>query len=247
MSLFPDVSNSGVLPRTMCFRERDGDAPLCFFLFQIQAIENVGECCWEGNMWLQYPFLSVPHLKGNFCNLLGSFSVSPCATCLWKLAKNVSAYAGFAVSFEICPAPTGAEILKNPSPLLGRCGLESIGRCAQVRLPWGWAAACKPCQRLKAHSLAGSGSWQKDWGRFPAPKPCAAPSQHGHAPDCWQAALPFCLRPLSMCVARRGLFCQSEGIFFQVFVVFLAVKWPQGEVWGKGGDWFWSFRGWGQL
>jgi len=48
MSLFPDVSNSGVLPRTMCFREREGDAPLCFFVFQIQAIENVGSVVGKG-------------------------------------------------------------------------------------------------------------------------------------------------------------------------------------------------------
>lgn len=40
--------NSGVLPRTLCFRERDDDAPLCFFVFQIEAnaIENLSPRCW---------------------------------------------------------------------------------------------------------------------------------------------------------------------------------------------------------
>lgn len=167
------------------------------------------------------------------------------ATCLWKVAKSVSGYAGFAMSFEICPAPAGAEVLKNSPPLFSWCGSESIGQCAKVMLAWGWAAACKPHWRLKARSLDGNGSWQKDWGRFLAPKPCTAPSQHDCAADRQlfpsACVLHPCVWPGEACSVR------VKVSFFEVFVMFFGVKCPQEEVGGKGGDWFWSTHGWRQL
>lgn len=160
MSLFPDVSNSGVLPRTMCFRERDGDAPLCFFIFQIQAIENVGECCWEGNMWLQYPFLSVPHLKGNFCNLLGSFSVStvchlPLKTCkeciclcwfcsvLWNLPSpnwSWNTEKSFSIAWSVWLGKHWAVCPSKVTLRLGS-GMQTLPKVKSTQPGWEWELA----------------------------------------------------------------------------------------------------------